>query len=282
MKILVTGGAGFIGTNLIKKLLSEGHKVVSLDDYETGTQENEVEGATYIMGDIDSLTYWKGEGFDLCYHLAALSRIQPSFEDPTETFRVNTQGSQVVAEWARLNDVKVIYAGSSSRWHDPMKSPYAAFKHMGEEIFKLYKKVYNLDVEITRFYNVYGPNEIVDGDWAAVIGIWRRQVRDNQPITIVGDGEQRRDFTHVDDICDALYKLGISDEKHEDAWELGTGVNYSINEVYGMFKEKFNSDSIYLPDQPGNYRKTLRENDDSLERLNWKPEDRLRDYIQSL
>ena len=282
MKILVTGGAGFIGTNLIKKLLSEGHKVVSLDDYETGTQENEVEGATYIMGDIDSLTYWKGEGFDLCYHLAALSRIQPSFEDPTETFRVNTQGSQVVAEWARLNDVKVIYAGSSSRWHDPMKSPYAAFKHMGEEIFKLYKKVYNLDVEITRFYNVYGPNEIVDGDWAAVIGIWRRQVRDNQPITIVGDGEQRRDFTHVDDICDALYKLGISDEKHEDAWELGTGVNYSINEVYGMFKEKFNSDSIYLPDQPGNYRKTLRENDDTLERLNWKPEDRLRDYIQSL
>ena len=282
MKILVTGGAGFIGTNLIKKLLSEGHEVVSLDDYETGTQENELEGATYVMGDIDSLTYWKGEGFDLCYHLAALSRIQPSFEDPTETFRVNTQGSQVVAEWARLNDVKVIYAGSSSRWHDPMKSPYAAFKHMGEEIFKLYKKVYNLDVEITRFYNVYGPNEIVDGDWAAVIGIWRRQVRDNQPITIVGDGEQRRDFTHVDDICDALYKLGISDEKHEDAWELGTGVNYSINEVYGMFKEKFNSDSIYLPDQPGNYRKTLRENDDSLERLNWKPEDRLRDYIQSL
>lgn len=282
MKILVTGGAGFIGTNLIKKLLSEGHEVVSLDDYETGTQENEVEGATYVMGDIDSLTYWKGEGFDLCYHLAALSRIQPSFDDPTETFRVNTQGSQVVAEWARLNDVKVIYAGSSSRWHDPMKSPYAAFKHMGEEIFKLYKKVYNLDVEITRFYNVYGPNEIVDGDWAAVIGIWRRQVRDNQPITIVGDGEQRRDFTHVDDICDALYKLGISDEKHEDAWELGTGVNYSINEVYGMFKEKFNSDSIYLPDQPGNYRKTLRENDDTLERLNWKPEDRLRDYIQSL
>lgn len=282
MKILVTGGAGFIGTNLIKKLLKEGHEVVSLDDYETGLQENEVEGATYVMGDIDSLTYWKGDSFDLCYHLAALSRIQPSFEDPTETFRVNTQGSQVVAEWARLNDVKVIYAGSSSRWHDPMKSPYAAFKHMGEEIFKLYKKVYNLDVEITRFYNVYGPNEIVDGDWAAVIGIWRRQVRDNQPITIVGDGEQRRDFTHVDDICDALYKLGISDEKHEDAWELGTGVNYSINEVYGMFKEKFNSDSIYLPDQPGNYRKTLRENDDTLERLNWKPEDRLRDYIQSL
>ena len=283
MKILVTGGAGFIGTNLIKRLLKEGHEVVSLDDYETGLQENEVDGATYIMGDIDSLTYWKGDGFDLCYHLAALSRIQPSFEDPTETFRVNTQGCQVVAEWARLNGVKVVYSGSSSRWHDPFQSPYAAFKHMGEEVFKLYRQTYGLDVEICRFYNVYGPDEIIDGDWAAVIGIWRRQVRDGSPISIIGDGEQRRDFTHVVDIVDALYKVGMGSEKHEDAWELGTGTNYSINEVYGLFKEKFPQiESIYLPDQPGNYRKTLRENDDTLERLGWKPEDRLREYIQSL
>ena len=283
MKILVTGGAGFIGTNLIKRLLSEGHDVVSLDDYETGTEENHVDGVKYILGDIDSLTYWKGGEFDLCYHLAALSRIQPSFENPTECFRVNAQGSQVVAEWARLNNVKVVYAGSSSRWHDPMQSPYAAFKHMGEEIFQLYRKVYNLDAEICRFYNVYGPNEIIEGDWAAVIGIWRRQVRDGQKITIIGDGEQRRDFTHVIDIVDALYKVGTSNEKHEDAWELGCGINYSINEMFGMFKEKFPKiKSLYLPDQKGNYRKTLRENDDTLERLDWKPEDRLRNYIQSL
>ena len=283
MKILATGGAGFIGTNLIKRLLKEGHEVVSLDDYETGLQENEQEGATYVMGDIDSLMYWKGDGFDLVYHLAALSRIQPSFEDPTECFRVNAQGSQVVAEWARLNNVKVVYAGSSSRWHDPFQSPYAAFKHMGEEVFKLYRQTYGLDAEICRFYNVYGPDEIIEGDWAAVIGIWRRQVRDGEKITIVGDGEQRRDFTHVVDIVDALYKVGMGSEKHEDAWELGTGTNYSINEVYGLFKEKFPQiESIYLPDQPGNYRKTLRENDDTLERLGWEPKDRLRDYIQSL
>jgi len=283
MKILVTGGAGFIGTNLIKRLLKEGHEVVSLDDYETGLQENEVEGATYIMGDIDSLGYWKGDGFDLCYHLAALSRIQPSFEDPTECFRINAQGSQVVAEWARHNNVKVVYAGSSSKHHDPYQSPYATTKWLGEEVFKLYKKTYNLDAEICRFYNVYGPHEVIEGDWAAVIGIWRRQVRDGQKITIVGDGEQRRDFTHVVDIVDALYKVGMGSEKHEDAWELGTGTNYSINEVYDLFKEKFPQiESLYLPDQPGNYRKTLRENDDTLERLGWKPEDRLREYIQSL
>tara|TARA_R110000782_G_scaffold50351_1_gene109245 strand:+ start:953 stop:1804 length:852 start_codon:yes stop_codon:yes gene_type:complete len=283
MKILVTGGAGFIGTNLIKRLLSEGHEVVSLDDYETGTEDNHVDGVKYILGDIDSLTYWKGEEFDLCYHLAALSRIQPSFENPTECFRVNAQGSQVVAEWARLNNVKVVYAGSSSRWHDPFQSPYATFKHMGEEVFKLYKKTYGLDAEICRFYNVYGPDEIIEGDWAAVIGIWRRQVRDGEKITIIGDGEQRRDFTHVIDIVDALYKVGNSNEKHEDAWELGCGVNYSINEMFGMFKQRFSElESMYLPDQLGNYRKTLRENEDTLDRLEWKPQDRLKDYIQSL
>lgn len=283
MKILVTGGAGFIGTNLIKRLLKEGHEVVSLDDYETGTEDNHVDGATYVTGDIESLMYWKGEDFDLVYHLAALSRIQPSFEDPTECFRVNAQGSQVVAEWARLNDVKVVYAGSSSRWHDPFQSPYAAFKHMGEEVFKLYRQTYGIDAEICRFYNVYGPDEIIEGDWAAVIGIWRRQVRDGEKITIIGDGEQRRDFTHVVDIVDGLYKVGMGDEKHEDAWELGCGVNYSINEMFGMFKEKFPQiESLYLPDQAGNYRKTLRENNDLLDRLDWKPQDRLRDYIQSL
>lgn len=282
MKILVTGGAGFIGSNIIKRLLSEGHDVHSIDNYDSGTTDNHIDGCNYISGDIEQILYWRGDKFDLCYHLAALSRIQPSFDDPTETFRVNTIGSQVVAEWAKHNNVKVVYAGSSSRWHDPYQSPYACFKHIGEEIFKLYKKVYNLNVEICRFYNVYGPNEIVDGDWAAVIGLWRRQVRDGLPITIVGDGEQRRDFTYIDDIVDGLYKVGMSNETHEDAWELGTGTNYSINEVYEMFNERFGVDKINIPDQKGNYRKTLRENNDALDRLGWKPSDKLKDYIKNL
>ena len=282
MRILVTGGAGFIGTNFINKLLKEGHEVMSLDNYDSGLKENELPGCIYKEGELEFLNYFNGNSFDIIYHLAALSRIQPSFENPLETFRVNTEGSLIVAEWARKYNVKVIYAGSSSRWHDPLQSPYACFKHMGEEVFKMYRKVYNLNVEIARFYNVYGPKEIVDGDWAAVIGIWRRQVRDGERITIVGDGEQRRDFTHVHDIVDALYKIGVGNESHQDAWELGTGVNYSINEVFEMFKQRFNVEAIYLPDQPGNYRKTLRENNDSLKRLGWKPEDQLLSYIQSL
>ena len=283
MKILVTGGAGFIGTNLIKQLKDGGHEVVSLDNYDSGLDENHIEGVTYLNADIETIEYIKGDDFDLCYHLAALSRIQPSFENPTETFRVNVRGTEAVCEWARHNNVKVVYAGSSSKHHDPSQSPYAMYKYLGEEVCKLYKKTYGLNVEICRFYNVYGPNEIIEGDWAAVIGIWRRQVRDGEKITIIGDGEQRRDFTHVVDICDALVRIGLVDNKHEDAWELGTGMNYSINEVYEIFKEKFPQiESVYLPDQPGNYRKTLRENDDTCEQLGWEPQDRLRKYIQSL
>ena len=281
MKILVTGGVGFIGTNLVKKLLSEGHEVHSLDNYEIGLKENEIKGCYYHTGDIKDINSW-GENFDLIFHLAALSRIQPSFNEPDKTFQVNTVGTQKICEYARIIGAKVVYSGSSSKWHNPYQSPYAACKHMGEEACKMYKKTFGMDIEIVRFYNVYGQGEIVDGDWAAVIGKWRRQVRDGESITIVGDGEQRRDFTHIDDIVDGLWKIGMKDVKHKDAWELGTGMNYSINEVYQMFKNKFGVKCEYVPNQPGNYKKTLRENDNALDLLGWKPQDKLLYYINQL
>jgi UDP-glucose 4-epimerase len=281
-KILVTGGVGFVGSNLIRLLLEKGHNIVSLDNYDSGTKDNHHNGVTYIDGDIETIDTLDRD-FDIIYHCAALSRIQPSFNNPDETYRVNTLGTQKVCEFARKNQIKIVYAGSSSKHHNPYQSPYAACKYMGEEVCKMYKKTYSMNIEIARFYNVYGPAEIVDGDWAAVIGIWRRQVRDKQPITIVGDGEQRRDFTHVNDICDALWRIGMKEEVHNDAWELGTGTNYSINEVYQMFRNHFNNTSyIRLPDQNGNYRKTLRENNDALERLGWEPQDKLLSYINSL
>jgi UDP-glucose 4-epimerase len=153
---------------------------------------------------------------------------------------------------------------------------------MGEEICKMYRKVYKTNIEIARFYNVYGPNEIIDGDWAAVIGVWRRQVRDGLPITIVGDGNQRRDFTHVDDIIKGLEMIALSDKTHDDAWELGRGTNFSINEVSDFFKERFNCDKIYLPQQKGNYQETLRINNDALNILGWEPQMDLKRYIQNL
>ena len=282
MKILVTGGAGFIGSNLINKLVSEGHRVVSLDNYSTGDKKNHVEGVKYINCDIEQLEYIKGD-YDLCFHLAAQSRVQPSFDDPTECLRVNVKGTETVMEWARHNNIKVVYAGSSSKHHDPSDSPYAMYKYLGEEVCKLYKKTYNVNVEICRFYNVYGPGESLDLENGNVIGIWRTQTFNSEPITIVGDGEQKRDFIHVDDIVEGLYRIGLVDNKHEDAWELGSGVNYSINELFGFFKEKYPSiDAIYIPDQKGNYRETLNTNTDATERLGWKPKDRLKDYILSL
>tara|TARA_A200000159_G_scaffold122687_1_gene117174 strand:- start:2859 stop:3746 length:888 start_codon:yes stop_codon:yes gene_type:complete len=285
MKILVTGGAGFVGTNLVKRLVTNGHEVVVLDDYSTGTKSNHVKGATYYEDDVKWISSWFSftEDIDLIYHLAGLSRIQPSFENPSETFDVNTLGTQRVLDFARKKGIKVIYAGSSSKHHDPYQSPYAACKYLGEELCKLYKKTYGMSIEICRFYNVYGPHEVIDGDWAAVIGIWRRQIRDNQPITIVGDGEQKRDFTHVHDIVDALLKLNAHDTKPTfDAWELGTGTNYSINQVADMFEKYSGCKRKYIPNQQGNYKETLRESDEAIEFLDWEPQDRLEEYIKSL
>jgi UDP-glucose 4-epimerase len=156
------------------------------------------------------------------------------------------------------------------------------YKRLGEDVCKMYKKVFGSKIEITRFYNVYGPNEITEGKWAAVIGLWRGQVKKNHPITIVGDGKQRRDFTHVDDIVDGLIRIGFSNEEHEDAWELGTGFNYSLNEVAYMFEQRFNAVKVYMAEQKGNYRETKRENNDALNRLGWSPKDRLKNYIDTL
>jgi UDP-glucose 4-epimerase len=282
MKILVTGGAGFIGTNLCSSL-SKDHDIYSIDNYSIGSKLNHVEGVSYIDGDVvDIFDHFDKNDFDICFHLAGLSRIQPSFTIPLNTFHANTTGTQNVLEWCRTNKTKVVYSGSSSKHHDPYQSPYALYKYLGEEICKMYRQVYKMDIEIARFYNVYGPKEIIDGDWAAVLGIWRRQIRDGKNITIVGDGEQRRDFTHVQDIVNGLIKISEFKKRHHDAWELGSGKNYSINELASFFIERFGCEVNYIEDQQGNYRETLREHDDALEELDWRPKDRLKDYVMNL
>jgi len=279
--ILITGGVGFIGTNLAKELVKQNNNVISIDNYSFGSKQNEIDGVKYYnydIEDIDKIT----ESVDVCFHLCAMARVQPSFEDPMEYFRVNVQGTTKVMEWAKKNNVKVVYAGSSSKHFDPSDSPYAMYKYLGEEVCKLYRKSYNLNVEIARFYNVYGPGEVMDEKFGNVIGIWKTKVKKGEPLPIVGDGNQRRDFTHVYDIVDGLIKIASSNKKHQDAWELGTGNNYSINELFEMFNKRFNVKSVIIPDQPGNYKKTLRENNDLLEQLNWQPQDRLRNHIENL
>tara|TARA_B100000900_G_C20598366_1_gene724393 strand:+ start:3256 stop:4116 length:861 start_codon:yes stop_codon:yes gene_type:complete len=281
-KILVTGGAGFIGTNLIKELKNQDYDVVSLDNYSTGSLDNHISGVNYIDLDLEDISKISEFNFDYCFHLAAQSRVQPSFQNPQESFRVNTSGTMKVLEWVRDNNIKLVYAGSSSKHHNPSDSPYATTKYLGEELCKLYKKSYNVDVEIARFYNVYGPGENIDEKYGNVIGIWSSKILKGQSLPIIGDGNQKRDFIHVFDIVDGLIKIAFSNLKHDDAWELGTGINYSINQLFSFFNERFDVNSYNLPDQPGNYKETLRENDDMLKLLDWIPGDRLKEHIFKL
>ena len=281
MRILVTGGAGFVGTNLLIELSrNKSHKLFSIDNYCIGLKENHIEDVNYISDDVNNIFEYD-EKYDIIYHLAALSRIQPSFDNPELTYIYNTTGTLKVLEYARKNKSKVIYSGSSSKHHNPMISPYAMTKFLGEELCKLYKESYDLEIQIVRFYNVYGPYEIMEGDWAAVIGKWRHQLNKLQPLTIVGDGEQRRDFTHIKDIVDGLILISKSNHIIYE-WELGSGKNYSINQVFRLFKNKFNCKSVNVEDQKGNYRETLRLNDKAIEELGWKPEFDLENYIQNL
>jgi UDP-glucose 4-epimerase len=280
-KVLVTGGCGFIGYALTLELIKRGYDVDVIDNLSIGKEAKIPEGCTFLGGDIRGMDNQDDKPYIYIFHLAALSRIQPSFQNPTLTFSVNVDGTKKVVEYAYQNKSKLIYAGSSSRWHNPMLSPYAMSKHMGEEWIKMYKGVYDLNAEIVRFYNVYGEGELMDSHMAAVIGVWRAQVKKNYPITIIGDGKQRRDFTHIDDIVDGLIRVAESNKGH-DAWELGTGKNYSINEVADMFIEKFNCAKVYMTDQKGNYRETLRVNSDAIDMLGWQPKDKLKEYINGI
>ena len=281
-KILVTGGCGFVGHALTLELINRGYEVDVIDNLSIGKEAKVPEGCNFLGGDVRSIDNFQDKPYLYVFHLAALSRIQPSFKSPYTTFSVNLDGTKEVVRYVKKNRSKLIYSGSSSKHSNPELSPYAMTKHMGEEWIKMEKRVFGLNSEIVRFYNVYGPGELVDSHMAAVIGLWRGQAEKNHPIKIVGDGEQRRDFTHIDDIVDGLIRIAESDEKHEDAWELGTGKNYSINEVADMFIEKLKCVKVYMSNQQGNYRETIRVNNDAIERLGWKPTDKLREYIMSL
>jgi UDP-glucose 4-epimerase len=282
-KVLVTGGAGFIGSNLIKRLVRDGYEVHSLDNYSVG-KTKPIEGVRDFKGDIQHIDTMDKD-FDIIFHLAAMSRIQPSFQNPSETFETNVEGTKKVIEFATKIGARLIYASSSSIHSGELGSPYTMSKMMGEQWGWIYSMYYNLDFRVARLYNVYGEGELVDSPMAAIIGLFRRAVKDGTPIQIHGDGRQRRDFTHIVDIVDGLMKVAENKNKHTsyNIWELGTGAHYSINDVYDMFKKKFPQlEKIYVGDVRGNYRDSLRRNDLALSELGWKPEDRLKKYINIL
>jgi len=296
MKTLVTGGAGFIGTNLIKRLLKDGHEVVSVDNYSTGKKENEQDGCRYydydlssehthgIYVDHGSYPHWKDEDYSTIFHIAALARIQTSLRDPLLHIKNNFLSTLNTLEFARKIDIPVVYAGSSSRHHGLYGSPYAWSKFSGEELCKLYSNVYNVPTSICRFYNVYGPHQLVDGPYCTVIGIFQELYKKGESLTITGNGEQRRDFTHVDDIVDGLVRVnramhGEVDMGYNGAeFELGRGVNHSINELVDMFGKDYPRE--YIPSRDGEYDRTLCEDKTTQELLDWNPTINLDDYIE--
>ena len=276
MKILVTGGAGFIGTNLIKKLLSEGHDVVLIDNYNTGLISNHQDGAEYINFDIRNIysySYWKP---DMIYHLAAIARIQPSFEKPYDYFTTNANATFKLAKYCSDNNIPLIYAGSSSHHSGKFKNPYTFSKDIGEEIIELYQTHFNLKASITRFYNVYGPYQLTEGGYTTLIGAWEKLIEQNQPLVIYGDGEKRRDFTHVDDIVNAL-TLILDKQVWGRIFELGRGENYSINEIASMFDKPV----IHKEDKPGEAQSTLCDYTLAKEVLEWEPKLNIKDYIKN-
>ena len=288
MKTLVTGGVGFIGTNLVKRLLKDGHEVTSIDNYSTGFKENEQEGCKYYNLDLANETYIYNlpEEYDVIYHMAALARIQPSIDKPHPAIKNNFLSTLNVLEIARENNIRVVYAGSSSIHHGIYESPYAWSKFSGEDLCKLYGNVYNMESSICRFYNVYGDYQIKEGTYATVLGIFQNQYENEEPLTIVGDGEQRRDFTHVDDIVDGIIRSS-EQEFYGEIFELGRGVNHSINEVASMFDidgvpEGFGTEypKEYIEQRPGEYDVTLADYSHAQKVLGWKPTKNLEDYME--
>lgn len=276
MNVLVTGGAGFIGTNLIKFLLEKNHTVYSLDNYSTGLKSNEILGCKYTFGDLFDINTIQ-EDIDVVYHLAAKARIQPSFEYPEEYIKTNFEGTYAVVKYCVKKNIPLIYAGSSSKHNGKFKNPYTFSKDLGEEIIKLYQEHYNLVATIARFYNVYGPHQLLEGGYTTVVGKWIDNIKKNKQCYIYGNGEQRRDFTHVFDIVNALILIPEK-QAYGYEFELGRGENYSINELAKMLNIK----PIYQPAKKGEADITLNVDKLAQRILGWEPTWNLKDYINTI
>jgi UDP-glucose 4-epimerase len=279
MKYLVTGGAGFIGSNLVDALIEQGHQVEIWDALKTGKEENINPKATFnrLYVDLIDIELYKGQRYDAIFHLAAEARIQPSFERPKETHHSNVTATLNVLHLAKEIGSKVVFAGSSSVYHDNYANPYSFTKKIGEEYCTMFNKVYGVPVAIARFFNVYGPRQLETGAYATVIGIFEKQYRSKEPLTITGDGEQRRDFTHVSDIVAGLIAMSKEDYK-ADIFNLGTGTNHSINELAKMFKHEY----VYIPKRRGEAETTLADINFSKRELGYQPKVKLEDYIDSI
>lgn len=273
MHILITGGAGFVGTNLIKQLLSNGHQITSIDNYSTGKKENEQEGVHYINCDINNWTF--PITYDIVFHMAAIARIQPSFKHPEKYIDTNFNGTYKIVQFCAKNNTPLIYAGTSSHHSGKFKNPYTFSKDLGEDIIKLYQEHFNLQASIVRFYNVYGPYQLTEGGYTTLIGRWINNINNNIQCEIYGDGSKRRDFTHINDIIKGLTMI-MDKNAYGYTFELGRGKNHSILDVAKMFNIK----PIHKENKPGEAQETLANYNIAKNVLGWEPKLNLIDYVK--
>jgi UDP-glucose 4-epimerase len=281
--ILVTGGAGFIGTNLIKRLKKEGYNITSIDSYISGKVTNHVEGVNYVklntkdFNKNNSLYY---ANFDVVFHLGEYSRIVSSFDDINEVWFSNSLGTFNVIEYCKKNKIKMIYAGSSTKFAKEGidHSPYSFTKSKSAELVKNYNKWFDLDYSICYFYNVFGEgydSSPVNG-YESVISVFEKQYKNGQPLTICGDGQQSRSFTYVGDIVDGLIKSWEYSKNGE--FQLNNENTYTILEIAKMF-----SDNItFIPTRKGDRLTSTITNNNSREILNWETTKNVDEWIKEI
>ena len=279
-RILVTGGAGFVGSHLCERLAqNENNDVYSLDNYFTGSTANHVANVTYIKGSTKDIATLVTFNPDMVYHLGEYSRVEQSFDDIEKVWEFNKDGIFAVLEFVRKAGCKILYAGSSTKFGDGglgrSASPYAWTKATNTELVTNYGSWFNVPFAITYFYNVYGPREIQTGKYATLIALFKEKMKNKQPLTIVSPGTQKRNFTHIDDIIDGLVLVG--ENGYGDEFGIGSGEAFSIKEI----AEMFGGEIEMLPERKGN-RMVADVISAKTEALGWRPKRNIKEYIETL
>lgn len=279
-KVLVTGGAGFVGSNLCQRLVSSGqYEVHSLDNYFTGSESNHVCGVNYIRGDVADVAKLVDFSPDYIYHLGEYSRVEQSFDDIETVWEYNKNSTFRLLQFCRTVDCKLIYAGSSTKFGDGglgrSQSPYGWTKASNTELVENYGQWFGLKYAIVYFYNVYGRREIRQGKYATLIALFAEKMRNNQSLTVVSPGSQKRNFTHVDDIVDGLVLVGEQGEG--DEFGIGCSDAYTVLEVAQLFGGCVEM----LPERPGN-RMLADVITQKTQDLGWQASRKLDDYVEQL